>query len=376
MSPRLSADRALLALQRGLTGERALAGTPYMDDPALVKAYADYYLEVSRAQILRIVSLAGVHARAVLDMGAGPGSVSLAMAGAGARTFTLVDTSEAALGLARTALDAFARGEGVQMSVSTVKATLESPLAVPPGAFDLVAFGHCLNEIGSGGDRVRRRLGIVRDSAKYLAPGGVVLVMEPATLAASRDALALRDALAAEGWKIMAPCTRMGSCPALAAGANHTCHDEAGWEVPPAVRKLADAAGLDRELIKMTWFIAAPPGGVLTGSKALGAEAPRGEAPGGEALYRVVSAPMLNKGGRVRYLVCGPEGRFPFSARKDDEHARRAGFFALERYDLLRIQDPGQREGGWGFVQGTRIERIRVMANTGHLAPGQPARED
>jgi hypothetical protein len=67
---------------------------------------------------------------------------------------------------------------------------------------------------------------------------------------------------------------------------------------------------------------------------------------------------MLNKGGRVRYLVCGPDGRFPFSARKDDEQARRAGFFALERYDLLRIQDPEQREGGWGFGPETTLKRI------------------
>ncbi len=338
MSPGMSADRALLALQRGLTGDRALAGTAYMDAPALAKAYADYYLPFSRAQVLRIVSLAGLSARSVLDLGAGPGSVSLALARSGARAFTLVDTAEAALGLARAALAAFARDEGVEMSVSTVKGNLESPMALPANAFDIVAFGHCLNEIGRGDDRVGRRLAIVRDSASSLAPGGVVLVMEPATLAASRDALALRDALVAEGWKVKAPCTRAGSCPALASGTKYTCHDEAAWDVPAAVRALADSAGLDRELIKMTWFVLAPPSSGPPASE--------------DALYRVVSAPMLNKGGRVRYLVCGPAGRFPFSARKDDGDARRAGFFSLERYDLLRIHHPQQREGGWGFVPG------------------------
>jgi SAM-dependent methyltransferase len=335
-----------------------------MDDPALVKAYTDYYVAVSRAQVLRIISLAGVRARTVLDMGSGPGSVSLALAEAGARFFTLVDSSAVALALARSALDDVARAKGLVMSVSTVKGDLESPLALPENSFDLVAFGHCLNETGSGEDRVSRRLGIVRGTARLLAPGGVVMVMEPATLAASRDALALRDALVAGGWRVRAPCTWPGSCPALASGANHTCHDEAGWKVPPAVLALADAAGLDRELLKMTWFIFEPPGSAVSGSGV----------PGGEdALYRVVSAPMLNKGGRVRYLVCGPAGRFPFSARKDDEHARRAEFFALERYDLLRIHDPEPREGGWGFMPSTRIERIRVPGSRVPLASAPPS---
>jgi hypothetical protein len=71
---------------------------------------------------------------------------------------------------------------------------------------------------------------------------------------------------------------------------------------------------------------------------------------------------MLNKGGRVRYLICGPAGRFPFSARKDDERARLAGFFNLGRYDLLRIDEPEIREGGWGFGLSTRIVRLGVDA--------------
>ena len=67
---------------------------------------------------------------------------------------------------------------------------------------------------------------------------------------------------------------------------------------------------------------------------------------------------MLNKGGRVRYLICGPGGRFPFSAKKDDGAARRAGFFDLQRYDLVRIAEPEIREGGWGFGPSTRIIKM------------------
>jgi len=356
-----SADpRDLLALQRGLTGDRPLAGRGYMDDPALLAAYDDYYRHVSQAQASRACDFAGLHPRSVLDMGAGPGSMSLAFAQRGARSFALVDSSADALRRARASLADSERIAGEPFSVTATVADLESPDAVPDGPYDLAVFGHCLNELGTGEDRIGRRLAVVDRAAASLSPGGAVLVIEPATLAASRDALALRDGLLDAGWQVRAPCTFAGACPALLAGLHHTCHDEAAWDVPSGVKRLADAAGLDRDLIKMTWFIAAPPhptsSGAVRGTCFAGVS-------GGERLvstesrgdYRVVSAPMLNKGGRVRYLICGPAGRFPFSARKDDQAARQAGFFDFRRYDLLRISSPEIREGGWGFGPSTRL---------------------
>ncbi len=356
MRQRISNSDALLALQRGLTGSRVLAGTRYMDDPACLAAYADYYMAVSMAQAIRACAISGLRPSSVLDMGAGPGSVSLALAGLGARSFTLVDSSPGALSMASDALAVMSRESGEPFAVSTVVADLESPLLpLPPGAtYDLVAFGHCLNEIGgadtgAGAATLARRLAIVMRSAAFLAPGGSVLIMEPATLQAGRAAIALRDRLVAAGWAVNSPCSIAGPCPALAAGPTTTCHDESSWDVPTVVRSLAQGAGLDRDLIKMTWFVLRPPpaegGGLVV-------------VPSPGDSYRVVSAPMLNKGGRVRYLLCGPSGRFPFSARKDDENAAHEGFFSLGRYDLVTIAEPEFREGGWGFGPRTRIKRL------------------
>ena len=361
--------RNLLALQRGLTGDRPLAGAGYMDDPALLAAYDDYYRHVSRAQMLRICGLTGIHPRSVLDMGAGPGSMSLALAERGAWSFALVDASAKALELARASLESsLAKGTtaadatGKPFSISTTVADLESPEAVPAGRYDLAVFGHCLNEISAGEDRIARRLAIVQRAATALAAGGAVLVIDPATLAASRDALALRDRLVSAGWRVLAPCTWRGPCPALSAGANHTCHDESAWDVPAGVRRLAESAGLDRDLIKMTWYLIEPPAAMSGSVPALQADLPQADLPQASAvlaaMYRVVSSPMLNKGGRVRYLICGPGGRFPFSAKKDDGTARRAGFFDLQRYDLVHIAEPEIREGGWGFGLSTSIVKI------------------
>jgi len=350
-------------LQRGLTGDRLLAGAGYMDNPALLAAYDDYYRHVSRAQLLRICGLTGLRPQAVLDLGAGPGSMSLTLAERGGRSFTLVDASAKALELARGSLESLVKGAtaadatGKPFSISTTLADLESPEAIPEGQFDLAVFGHCLNEIGTGGDRIERRLAVVQRTATALAPDGAVLVIDPATLAASRDALALRDRLVAAGWRVRAPCTWCGPCPALSAGANHTCHDESAWDVPAGVRRLAESAGLDRNLIKMTWYLIEPPA-AMSGSVSAPQAALLQANVGPAALYRVVSSPMLNKGGRVRYLICGPGGRFPFSAKKDDGAARRAGFFDLQRYDLVHIAEPEIREGGWGFGLSTSLVKL------------------
>lgn len=352
---------ALLSLQRGLTGKRELAGSAYMDDPALLAAYSEYYLEVSRAQTRRICSMIGLHPRSVLDMGAGPGSVSLALAERGARSLTLVDRSAPALESARQALEKLRRKDSGPLDVAIVCAELESGAAMPSGRFDLVVFGHSLNEIGTGPDRLERRLALVRRVAASLESGGGVLIFEPATLAASRDTLQLRDALVADGWLVRAPCTWAGACPALQAGPSHTCHDESTWDMPPGVVQLALKLGLDRELIKMTWTFVVPPFVVPPSS----IDQRRSGA------YRVVSAPMLNKGGRVRYLLCGPAGRFPFSARNGDDVATRGGFFALRRYDLIEVDNPEIREGGWGFGLKTTIHTLappEALARGG--APG------
>jgi hypothetical protein len=121
--------------------------------------------------------------------------------------------------------------------------------------------------------------------------------------------------------------------------------------MPPGVAQLALKLGLDRELIKMTWILVVPPLVV-----------PPLVVPEKSGACRVVSAPMLNKGGRVRYLLCGPAGRFPFSARNGDDAATRGGFFCLRRYDLIEVDNPEIREGGWGFGPKTTIHTLAPPA--------------
>jgi hypothetical protein len=98
--------------------------------------------------------------------------------------------------------------------------------------------------------------------------------------------------LAAGGWRVLAPCTRGGRCPALPSG---TCHADVAWDPPPAVRRIGHAARIGRERLAFSYFLLEPPG-----------DAPVAAA---RPSYRVVSDRFLSKSGRLGCCL-RPEGSF------------------------------------------------------------------
>ncbi len=365
-----AASRDLLRLQRGLTGDRGLAGTSYMEDKGLLGAYFLYYWPVSYLQVsLALAALGSPSLRRVLDLGSGPGPASAACIDAGCEELVLADSSPRALELARSILSGPSQGlpGKAATKLGTRVLDLEAADPLPDGPFDAIVASHLLNELWKGReDRIEKRLALVEAAQTRLAPGGFLLLIEPSLLSTSRDLLSLRDRLTHAGSTILGPCLRQGGCPALAAGPAHTCHAEAAWDPPEPVASLAIAAGLDRESVKMTWIAvsaagASPPEGPFAAESAGAIEA------------LVVSSPMLNKAGRIRFILCDRGGRYTFSARKDDAEAAAQGFFALRRHDMIAIcgaearngADPGASRS-LGFKHGTIITIAqRVLVDGG-----------
>jgi SAM-dependent methyltransferase len=336
------AGAALLALQRGLTGGRSLVGRGYMDDDSLLGAYLLYYWPVSYLQFSLALAERPCSPRRVLDLGSGPGPASAAILdamaprGQNVQELVLVDASGQALDLA-TALLVGEAGQGIRLAA--IELDLESDSSLPMGPFDLISMGHCLNELwASEPDALERRTAFVERAAERLAPDGRILLVEPALLSTSRALTALRDALAGRGYQVLGPCPGSYPCPALAAGPDRSCHAAAPWEAPEPVASLAKAAGLDRSAVKFSYFLLqAPPGSSAN---------PRQEQSVDSDLRRVVSEPMLNKAGRLRYLLCGDGRLEALSARSDDPGARARGFTELRRGDELRPRGLEKREGG------------------------------
>jgi SAM-dependent methyltransferase len=340
------AGAALLSLQRGLTGARSLAGAGYMEDDELLGAYLLYYWPVSYMQVSLSLAELPISPRRVLDIGSGPGPASAAVLDASSpgdaappEELVLVDSSRKALDLAVSILSRPAlRGPGAQARtrVSTAVLDLESGAALPEGSFDLIVAGHCLNELWRGeSDAQARRLELIERAAARLAPEGRLLLLEPALLLTCRELIALRDRLAQAGWRVLGPCTGSFPCPAFAAGPERSCHAESPWAPPEPLASLAKAAGLDRASVKWAYFFLAPKGSTLSAV----ALRPAG-------CRRVVSDAMLNKAGRLRYVLCG-EGRLEtVSARADAEEARSSGFLELRRGDVLLARGLEARPGG------------------------------
>lgn len=322
-------------LSRGLTGARALAGSRYMDDPALLGAYLLFYWPISYAQARHALRALTSRPRSALDLGSGPGPMAFAALDAGAREVTAADRSAPALELACKL--AAARGE--PLSVRVWRAA-NQPL--PEGSFDLVAGSHLLNELWIGQpDALARRAGLIERAFERLAPGGRALILEPALRETSRDMLGVRDLLLARGIAPLSPCLYRGACPALVKESDW-CHAEVPWEPPRLVADLARAAGLHKESLKMTALL-------------FGREAEAPALPGEANLFRIVSEPLASKG-RQRFMGCGPRGRVGLSLQTKHLSASNRRFARLQRGDLVRIE--GYEEKGDGLALGpdSRVE--------------------
>ena len=103
-----------------------------------------------------------------------------------------------------------------------------------PGTFDLILASFVLNELFPDSDDPRAQLWI-RQQVKRLAPGGFLVVLEPAGLATCGRLQHLRNRLAADhNLTIVAPCPHHLPCPMLGANCGF-CHDVRSWRVPDSV---------------------------------------------------------------------------------------------------------------------------------------------
>ncbi len=336
-------------LSHGFTRERSLAGERYLSRPDLLGAYLLHFWPISYAQARLCLEMMqrprdGAEIASALDVGAGPGAFSLALLDAGVRSVTAADRSGAALALARR----IAAGRGHSLRTHAWDATKTT--GAPAGKFELITLGHTLNELWAGhADRIALRVSFLQRLADSLRPGGRLLIVEPALMKTAQEAIMVRDGLARAGFTIEMPCIWQSDCPALPVG---TCHGEFDWTPVPEMERLAHAARIGRETLRMAWFVLRKPATPL--ESPLPAAPPDSSPDGG--LYRVVSEPLLSKSGRIRYLVCGPLGRFPLSARKDCPGPGVKPFFSLGRGDLIVMTGSVARESGWGLEETSRVE--------------------
>ncbi|MDP9149936.1 MAG: small ribosomal subunit Rsm22 family protein, partial [Myxococcota bacterium] len=230
------------------------------------------------------------------------------------------------------------------------------------GRFDVVLAGHVLSELDVGApdpiraERHADRLGALVEH--HTEPGGAVIVIEPALRDRTRHLHRVRDALAARGMTIFAPCLHAAACPALARDGDW-CHEDVPVDLPPWLVPVARAAGLRHQGLTFSYLVLRRGGPRLADAFAT---------PAGAARLRVVSAPIRSKGKREVFL-CGelaaagavPSALVPSGARamRLDRDARPANskWEELMRGDVVFVTPPIER-GRARVLADTRIDRL------------------
>ncbi len=220
-------------MHEGLVGERALVGQPYLRDPELRQEYAAEIAprtEVALAKVLReVFGEPAARVVRVLDLGAGTGAAGAAVRaffGAGAEIVSV----DRVAGLGTILADVGAPG----------------PIRGVAGRFDLIVAAHLLNELFLAmppAERASARTERVRAWCEtLLAPGGTMVILEPALRETSRELLAVRDQLVAGGLHVVAPCSVAGALSRARARSRlvprRDLRTAAGHRPAPAPRRL------------------------------------------------------------------------------------------------------------------------------------------
>lgn len=211
----------------------------------------------------------------VWDLGGGPGVLTLAASALlPTAKFTLTDLRQEALTWAETHLKPL----GLNL-----RAQRQRLPELPEGKPDLVLLGHVLNELApKDQEELLQRL------KARLAPGGAILILEPALMEPTRRLMELRDAFLEAPFALAAPCPCPGPCPMLALE-RQWCVAERHWDPPVWFRALNAAAGLDRKHLSFAYLVA------------------RRDLPEKLPVARVVGVPKPQKG-KVERWMCTPTG--------------------------------------------------------------------
>jgi ribosomal protein RSM22 (predicted rRNA methylase) len=299
-------------------GARKLVGTPYLADPELRREYARDIAPRTRAALARILAEVfpedGPRPQRALDLGSGTGAATEALRAWFGDDIEVVCVDRVA-------------------SPGVVTANLEAALPAVTGRFDLIVAAHLLGELfvdESPEERIDARARRVRAWVDgLLAPGGTVILVEPALRETSRELLAVRDQLLAlSDLEIVAPCFWTGACPALARDRDW-CHDA------------VEVAGAPR--VDFSYLVLRD----------------RWRPIPGQLRYRVVSDPLPEKG-RLKLYACGPTGRHAYIRLDRNESPANAAFNDLVRGDVVRIAGATPASDGMRVEATTAVARVPV----------------
>jgi ribosomal protein RSM22 (predicted rRNA methylase) len=299
----------------------------YLDDPTHAAAYLSYFLPVNLSKIQVLLDeLSGDNGQeeldrpmAVLDLGCGPGTGSLALLDwlwhrspewAKSVSVLAADISETSLRDTERLWKAYCQEVGISgANLRCVEGNLEHPLKgdlgkqiVRTGPYDLIILANCLNELFSTADNPpAERSAVVGQLLPFLSTHGTIMIVEPALRQTARALHQMRNHLLKQGLcSVYSPCLHEAACPAL----DHPddwCHEERPWQTPPGIAALDRDVGFIKDALKFSYLLLRTDGRTIVTR--------------GPQVFRVVSE-LRELKGEKRAWLCNETGR-PEVGRQD-----------------------------------------------------------
>lgn len=333
---------SIATLSAQFTKNRARFHAAYLDTPHLAAGYAAYFLPVNFAKLQVLLGelpedWADRDRLAVLDVGAGPGTASLAVLDwlcsherhKPSLDVTALDHSEAALAQASTLWERY-RQEAVRearlrtsvMKLDKLGKPAKEPL-LPGGPYDLIVVANCLNELFRDSKTARTRcVTMMENLLAGLKADGSLLILEPALRTTARALHEIRDQLLAKGMcTVYSPCLHEAPCPALI-HSDDWCHEERAWTPPPWIVALDRNLGFIKDALKFSYLIARKDGRTIV--------------PRLPDVYRIVSELRVFKGEK-RVWVCNKQGRAEIGRLDRKASGANAEFDRLRRGTLVHL---------------------------------------
>lgn len=224
--------KAIAEISRKFTTEREKIGD-YLRDERLVSAYTAFYLMTNVPKLKAVMEWMpedwkkDISESALIDLGAGPGTFSLAWKELfGGKEFLQIETSDVMRKQARKLWDGLHTGVSMKQ-----EGTLEK---------SILLFGHSANEMGEH---------VALNYIEKFQPEHILFI-EPGTKEFFAKMLNIRKALIANGWHVLYPCPGESECPMK--GTENWCHQFVHVSHDPEVERLSQMMKLDRKLLPLT----------------------------------------------------------------------------------------------------------------------------
>jgi ribosomal protein RSM22 (predicted rRNA methylase) len=307
----------------------------------------------------------------VLDLGAGPGTMTLAAMEYLNRLmpqpelqFYAVDSSREMLKTSRELFHCVRERLGMEKRRAGLKtrvASLPEFLRRPPpdpelsSPFDIIVLANVWNELVDSGQVAHPAQGaLISGLLDRLQEHGALILIEPALRETSRTLHLLHNAVLEQipAANVFAPCVHQHACPCVAAGNEKDwCHTEFEWRPTRQVAGIDERIGNRKDALKFSYLVLRKDGKNVLDLKRLSGKP--WEQP---ACWRVVSELIVEKG-KQRAFLCGEPGRFQFMRLARHESSPNQVFGDLTRGDIVKISGADSLGEDWRITESTVVER-------------------